>query len=99
MVIIYFIGKMNVLRDYQPRLYEILEITPRLMTKAQLSKELDSWFKKNNTKNYYNTGIIYINDDKISELTGLPINTEYISTGDGWWDFTTLVYKKWLRKN
>jgi hypothetical protein len=89
---------MNVLRDFQPRLYEILEITPRLMTKAQLSKELDSWFKKNNTKNYYNTGIIYINDDIISELSTLPLNTEYNSIGDGWWDFTTLVYKKWLRK-
>ncbi len=90
---------MNVLRDYQPRLYEILEITPRLMTKAQLSKELTIWLNKNSTNNYYNTGIIYINDDKISELTGLPLNTEYTSTGDGWWNFTTLVYKKWLRKN
>ena len=89
---------MNVLRDFQPRLYEILGITPRLLTKAQLSKELNNWFKKNNTKNYYNTGIIYINDDIISELSTLPLNTEYNSIGDGWWDFTTLVYKKWLRK-
>ena len=89
---------MNVLRDYNPRLYEILEIQPRLLSKAQLSRELNNWFKRNNIKNYYNTGIIYINDVLISELTGLPLNTEYISIGDGWWDFTTLVYKKWLHK-
>lgn len=89
---------MNFLRDYNPRLYEILEINPRLLSKAQLSKELNNWFKKNNTKNYYNTGIIYINDDLISELSTLPINTEYNSISDGWWDFITLVYKKWLRK-
>lgn len=44
------VAKMNALRDYNPRLYEILEIEPRLLSKAQLSKELNNWFKKNNTK-------------------------------------------------
>lgn len=85
---------MNVLRDYNPRLYEILEIEPRLLSKAQLSKELDKWL---NINNYYKDGIIYIND-KLNELTDLPIGTNYITIGNGWWDFTTLVYKKWLRK-
>lgn len=88
---------MNVLRDYNPRLYEILEIEPRLMSKAHFSKALTNWLTTNNTKNYYNTGIIYINDDLISELSGLPINTQYNTSRDGWWNFITLIYKKWLR--
>jgi hypothetical protein len=84
---------MNVLRDYNSRLYEILEIEPRLLSKAQLSRELSKWI---NTNNYSKTGIIYIND-KLNELSDIPVGTEYNEIGDGWWDFTTLVYKKWLR--
>ena len=84
--------------DYNPRLYEILEIEPRLLSKSQLSKVLGNWITKNNKNNYYTNGIIYINDDIISELSGLPINTQYNTISDGWWRFITLIYKKWLRK-
>ncbi len=83
---------MNVLRDFQPRLYEILEITPKLMTKAHLSKELSKWLNKNN---YVTNAIIYV-DDKVSELSGLPNKTKHNEINDGWWDFVTLVYKKWV---
>ena len=86
---------MNVLRDYNPRVYKILDIEQRLISKAEFSKVLGSWINRNN---YYNTGIIYINDDIISELSGLPINTQYNPIRDGWWKFITLVYKKWVRK-
>jgi hypothetical protein len=85
---------MNVLRDYNPRLYEILEIEPRLLSKAQLSKELYKWL---NTNNYWKSRIIYINNELISELTGLQLNTQYNLTGKEW-EFITLIYKKWLRK-
>lgn len=86
---------MNVLRDYNLRVYEILDIEPRLMSKSEFSKVLSSWINRNN---YYNAGIIYINDDIISELSGLPINTQYNPIRDGWWKFITLIYKKYVRK-
>ena len=54
---------MNVLRDYNPRLYEILEIEPRLLSKAQLSKELYKWLKYN-----------YENFDKPEWIVSNPIN-------------------------
>ena len=85
---------MNVLRDYNPRLYEILEIEPRLLSKAQLSKELYKWL---NTNNYWKSGSMYINNELISEVTGLQLNTQYNLQGNEW-KFITLIYKKWLRK-
>lgn len=85
---------MNVPRSFNPRLYEILEIDPILMSKAQLSKYLGKWI--NNNK-YSKGSKIYVNDI-INELSGLPTNTEYDQLGDGWWNFTTLVYKKWIQR-
>lgn len=85
---------MNALREFNPRLFEILEIEPRIMTKAHLSRELSIWLNKNN---YVKNAIIYV-DEKISELSGLPIKTKHNEVDDGWWDFVTLVYKKWVLK-
>jgi hypothetical protein len=83
---------MNALRNFNPRLYEILEIEHRLMSKAHLSKELSKWLNKNN---YVKNAIIYV-DEKINELSGLPNKTKHNELDDGWWDFVTLVYKKWV---
>ena len=85
---------MNALREYNPRLFEILQIEPRLMSKSNLSKELYKWL---NINNYFNQGIINVNDELISELTGFQLNTQHNITGKGW-EFTTKVYKKWKHK-
>ncbi len=89
-------NKMNVRREFQPRLFEILEITPRLMTKAALGKELHKWLVKNH---YMRGNIIYINDDKINELCDLELHTEYTWLPDNWWPFVTLVYQKFKITN
>ena len=83
---------MNILRDFDPRVYEILEIEPKLMTKAHLSKELSRQLNKNN---YVKNAIIYV-DEKVSELSGLAVKTKHDEMDEGWWDFVTLVYKKWV---
>lgn len=84
---------MNVMRSFNPRLYEILEISPILMSKAQLSKKLHNWLKNKQ----YSLSPFIINDI-LSELTGLPINSEFDISGTAWWDFITIVYQKWIQR-
>ena len=90
---------MNVRREFQSRLFEILKITPRLMSKADLDKEILEWLKRNCTNNVIHDGIVYINTDKFIELTGLPVNTQYNLRVDGWRNFVTRIYKKFIVRN
>ena len=82
---------MNVQRDFNPILYEILSIPHGQLSKAQLSKELHIWLINNN---YIQDGVVHINGI-LNEVSGIPFDMEYNIQGDNWWRFVTKVYKKW----
>lgn len=84
---------MNVPRIYNPRLFELLDIYPQMLTKAKLSRKISDWFKRN--PRYYNLGIITSNET-IYELSDIPIGTTYSVIGSRWWDFITMIYLKWV---
>ena len=82
---------MNVQRSFQPRLFEILNIPPKSLSKIGLSNEVQQWMKVHGC--LQNSFPI---DAALSELTGLPEGSEYTILGSGFWDFITLIYKKWI---
>jgi hypothetical protein len=84
---------MNVPRNYKPRLFQILDIPPRMLSKNQLSKEIASWLTRN-PGIYYNASIT--SNPIMYELSGIPIGNTYYTLGDGWWQLTTLIYSKWV---
>lgn len=67
---------MNVQRDYNPIMFEILGCPPERISKARLSKILGRWIRDNG---YEMGGKILLNP-QISDLTGLP-PTETIGLG------------------
>lgn len=83
---------MNVQRNFNPILFEILNIPARQMSKAMLSKELGKWIDNNYSKN---SGVI-TSDSILYELSNIPIGDTYNLIGDGWWNFVTKVYLKWV---
>ena len=90
---------MNVLRDFNPVLFTLLDEPIRQLSKAQLARILDKFVRLNNfeiTEN--NIRYIDCTSNIMYELTGL---TELYILYRGnvqeneWWDFVTIIYKKW----
>ncbi len=84
---------MNVPRIYNPRLFELLDIYPQMLSKSELSRKICDWFKCNTR--YYEPGFITSNKT-IYELSGIPIGTVYSTSGDGWEKFLTMIHLKWV---
>lgn len=92
--------KMNVQRNYNPRLFEILGIPQTTLSKAQLSQVLTTYFLHQGlhiTDIEENTSYINNEEGHIDELTGIYEPRIY-TWRDGissWWPFITKIYKKW----
>jgi hypothetical protein len=94
---------MNVLRDYNPRLFEILGIPYHRASKAHLGKIIDFYVVDNNYDIHVpDTADRYIDlfPESVRELTGIYDKDRYYFFINGvpqytWWDFVTLIYKRW----
>jgi hypothetical protein len=85
---------MNVKRNYNLELFNLLDEEPGQLSKADLSKVLNNFIIENN---YYelieNTRFIVLRDERIRLL--FPPTEEPMIQIKDWWDIVTQVYKKW----
>jgi hypothetical protein len=84
---------MNVTHNYDLQMFNIMGREPQQMTKSGLSCVLMYWLSFNGYKDGF---LIHLNPT-ISMLSGLEDTGTYSIEGDGWWDFVTMVYKRWKR--
>ncbi len=94
---------MNVLRDYNPRLFDILEVPYQRLSKRELSKALERYTQNQGYEIYLADTIdkyIDLTPEPIRELTGIFDMDRYYLVVHGarhhdWWDLVTRVYKRW----
>jgi len=95
---------MNRKSVYDPVLLSLLEGVSQPQTKRELGRALDTYLKATSAETWEpwsHTKYITVTEP-ISMLTGLEIGTRYAFFEDGitthpWWDFVTLVHRRWWR--
>jgi hypothetical protein len=99
-------SKMNVQRNYNPRMFALLGVQPVPLSKAALGRLIFSYLNRTGAKiSDGGTTYIQMNVD-LQELSGLDddciylfvngISVVYPNGEDALQDFETKVYKKWV---
>ena len=93
---------MNRLSTYGSTLTTLLGQPDTPFTKRQLSRLLNNYLKATAAEIWEpTTHTRYLTvSEPIAQLTGLPIGSRYYFFEDGitvhpWWDFVTLVHRRW----
>ena len=86
---------MNVKREYNAKMFEIMKIPCERITKKELSDKLWKYLADADCFLVSHNDTCIFLTTEVKELSGIEEDGVYSILGDKLWEFVTLVHKKW----